>query len=76
VLRFKIVPKTSAAVPGSVNVEAVGLNRDHKTIVKFTGTDDPEYERVRAYLEIFLGQEQTQKVTQRWEAWDPQSRSP
>jgi len=63
---MKIVPKASAVVPGAVNVEAVGINRDHIEIVKFEGIDDPEYEKVRGHLDAFLDEMQVQRISQRW----------
>jgi hypothetical protein len=49
------------------------MNRDHVEIVKFKGMDDPEYEKVRDYLEYFLSDSRLQKASKRWDDWELQT---
>ncbi|KAF8526899.1 hypothetical protein BU17DRAFT_39960, partial [Hysterangium stoloniferum] len=49
-----IVPKHSAVVPGMVDAEAVGLNKDHSGMIKFDSPDDGDYWTVSTTIELMV----------------------
>ncbi|KAF8529764.1 hypothetical protein BU17DRAFT_79864 [Hysterangium stoloniferum] len=46
-----IVPKSSAVVPGARNAEAIGLNRNHMDMVKFSSVEEDDFDVVVSLLE-------------------------
>ncbi|KAH0611238.1 uncharacterized protein H6S33_011665 [Morchella sextelata] len=47
-----IVPKFSAVIPGAINAEEIGINRNHREMVKFRSAEDEAFRKV--YLTINL----------------------
>ncbi|KAF8518814.1 hypothetical protein BU17DRAFT_90584 [Hysterangium stoloniferum] len=41
-----IVPKASAILPGAVNIEAIGMHKDHNGMSKFQSVNDEDYKHV------------------------------
>ncbi|KAK8081240.1 hypothetical protein PG996_000021 [Apiospora saccharicola] len=59
-----IVPKYSVSLPGSVNHENIGFDRDHVNLVKFTKKDDDYHTIIRVIRQ--LAQEAGPKVNENW----------
>ncbi|KAJ4509984.1 hypothetical protein HRR83_007625 [Exophiala dermatitidis] len=62
-----IVPKWSAAPP-AWDTEAVGINRNHITLTKFTSTGDQAYQRIRDVL-MLMTRDAEATVKRNWDEW-------
>ncbi|KAH8145939.1 uncharacterized protein LAJ45_10081 [Morchella importuna] len=47
-----IVPKFSAVIPGAINAEEIGINRNHREMVKYRSEEDEAFRKI--YLTINL----------------------
>lgn len=65
----KIVSRSSAVVPGQIDVHAFGLARDHLGLVKFSSEEDGEYQDFSNQL-IKLFNKPYTRVFERWAKWD------
>jgi hypothetical protein len=59
-----VVPRTSAVVPGQVNVESIAIMDDHINMVKFA-TQSNEFKRVANHLKLMVNKAPT-KVKNNW----------
>lgn len=46
----KIVPQDSAVIPGLADAEELGINKDHRGMVRFEYREDPDYVQVVYFL--------------------------
>lgn len=50
----QLVPRTSAVVPGMVNAEAIGLDKDHVDMCKFSSWDDGDFNIIYGHLQQMI----------------------
>jgi hypothetical protein len=62
---LKLVPKSSAAVPGAVNAEAIPVNKDHIGMSKFESPEDEDFQTICGHLQIMV-REAPNKMAERW----------
>jgi len=67
----QIVPKYSAVMPGLARSEEIGLEANHKTMVKFTAEEDANYQKVIRRL-MTMTKRAEAKVTENWARWEKQ----
>ncbi|KAI1452647.1 hypothetical protein F4805DRAFT_23210 [Annulohypoxylon moriforme] len=67
-LSILIAPKHTAVVDGTPYAEAIKMDADHSTIVKFDGLNDPNFGRVISPLRR-LSTSSTMKIQKRWMRW-------
>jgi hypothetical protein len=60
-----LVPKSSAVVPGTVNVEAIALHKDHFGMAKFASPNDEDYRTLSGHLSDMVSKA-PQKVAAKW----------
>jgi hypothetical protein len=54
-LTLKVVPRTSAVVPGAVDAKIIGIHADHRDMVRFASKQDASYKTVSGHLRIMTG---------------------
>jgi hypothetical protein len=62
---FQLVPKSSAVVPGTVNVEAVAINKDHVGMAKFPSSNDEDFQTICGHLGNMVSMA-PQKIAEKW----------
>jgi NTP pyrophosphatase (non-canonical NTP hydrolase) len=65
-----MVPKTTAIVPGAVNVKDYALHKDHENLTKFLSEEDDDYRTVSGEIADMMGQI-SQTITTREEVVEP-----
>jgi len=70
----KVVPKSSAIIPGMKNDQAIPLDKDHVGLVRYSSADDPDFKAVcrGLILEIRKG---TRFINDRWANWNMELRA-
>jgi hypothetical protein len=70
----QVVPKYSAIIPGMKNDQAMALDKDHLSLVRYSSAEDPGFKAVSRgiILEIRKG---TKVVNERWANWDMELRT-
>ncbi|KAH9233426.1 hypothetical protein K456DRAFT_1785964, partial [Colletotrichum gloeosporioides 23] len=66
--RRLVVPEFSAVVFGAANAEAIPLDADHSTMVKFTGPTDENFLNVATVLHLHYNKA-TARIRRNWENW-------
>src|SRR5436305_12214989 len=61
-----VVPKSSAVVPGAVDVEAIAIMENHTNMVKFASEADSGFRKVAGHLMLMV-EEAPAKVLRNWE---------
>jgi len=61
----QLVRKSSAVVPGTVNVEAIAINKDHVNMVKFLSSEDEDYKTISGHLGSMVSIA-PQKIAEKW----------
>jgi hypothetical protein len=54
-IKLLIVPKSSAIVPGAMNVEPIPINKDHVNIAKFASANDEDFKTISSHLSLMVG---------------------
>ncbi|KAF8511483.1 P-loop containing nucleoside triphosphate hydrolase protein [Hysterangium stoloniferum] len=67
-----IVPKTSAIVPGIVNVESIGMHKAHIGMAKFQSIDDNDFKSISLIVQDMI-RKAPSAVQTRWTKFDQQS---
>ncbi|KAF8510207.1 hypothetical protein BU17DRAFT_55602, partial [Hysterangium stoloniferum] len=49
-----IVPKPSAVIPGAVNMEAIGMSKDHNGMIKFASQSDDDFIFISATIQDMI----------------------
>jgi hypothetical protein len=62
---FQLVPKSSAIVPGTVNVEAVAINKDHVGMAKFPLSEDEDFLTICGHLANMVDMA-PRKIAEKW----------
>jgi hypothetical protein len=62
---FQLVPKSSAVVPGTVNVEAIAINKDHVGMAKFSSSEDEDFQIICGHLS-HMASLAPQKIAEKW----------
>jgi hypothetical protein len=65
----QIVPKTSAVLPGTKNAESVGIQGDHRNMVRFTSRKSDPYQAVVELLK-WSSHDALSFVKDSWRAFD------
>jgi hypothetical protein len=52
----KVVPFSSAVVPGARNAPAIGIQKDHTQMVKFPSKGDRGYEDVSGHVKLMVAE--------------------
>jgi hypothetical protein len=63
---FQLVPKSSAVVPGMVNVEAVAINKNHVGIAKFPSSKDEDFQTICGHLGNMVSMAPW-KIAEKWQ---------
>jgi hypothetical protein len=61
----QLVTKSSAVVPGMVNVEAIAINKDHVGLAKFSSSEDDDFQTVCGHL-VNMVSIAPQKIAEKW----------
>lgn len=67
--KLLLVPKFSAVVPGARDAEDVSMPADHISIVKYSGPDDPNFQRVVERLRVATRHIEN-RVRRNWDYWN------
>jgi hypothetical protein len=61
-----VVPRSSAVVPGTPDVEAIALHKDHRGLTLFLSEDDDDFRTVAGQVQLLV-RDSAPAVEQRWE---------
>jgi hypothetical protein len=67
-LIIQIVPTESAVVPGVQNAEAVGMHKNHRTMVRFSAASDQDYQAVATRI-LLMTETASTRVPKKWDTW-------
>ena len=62
---FQLVPKSSAIVPGTVNVESIAINKDHVGMARFPSSEDEDFQTICGHLD-YMVRMAPQKIAEKW----------
>jgi hypothetical protein len=62
---FQLVPRSSAIIPGTVNVETIAINKDHVGMTKFPSSEDEDFQTVCGHL-CYMVSSAPQKIAEKW----------
>lgn len=68
------MPRSSAVVPGMVNADVMAIKKDHREMVRFSTSEDPDFKNVARQLRL-MAKAATDSVTQKWVDVDSSSSS-
>jgi hypothetical protein len=60
------VPKSSAVVPGAKGVGVIAINRDHRTMVRFSTAEDTEFRKIWGTISV-MEKSCVGKIERNWE---------
>ena len=63
---IKVVPKSSAVVPGALDAESIAILADHINMTKYSSEDDGGYKKVSGNLFLIVRESRT-KVQNNWQ---------
>jgi hypothetical protein len=63
------VPKSSAVVPGAKGAGVIAINRDHRTMVRFSIAEDTEFRKIWGTISIMVTT-CAGKIKENWENRD------
>ena len=66
IIHVKVVPQTSAVVPGAINADALELYKDHASLVKFDSEHDGDFLVVSGQLHL-MARQATVAIKKRWD---------
>ncbi len=53
-------------VPGTVNAEAIAINKDHVGMAKFDSLQDDDFQSIRGHIRLMIGNA-PKKIDARWQ---------
>jgi len=60
------VPKYSAVVPGTVNVEVIAIHKDHIGMAKFHSLQDDDFQTIYGNINLIVN-DAPEKIAERWQ---------
>jgi hypothetical protein len=60
------VPRASAVVPGAKGAGVIAINRDHRTMVRFSGAGDTEFRKIWGTISVMVTT-CVDKIKKNWE---------
>jgi len=64
-----VVPKSSAVVPGAKGAGVIAINRDHRTMVRFSTAEDTEFRKIWGTISVMV-RTCAGKIKENWENRD------
>ena len=61
-----IVPRSSAVVPGTMDAEAISINKNHVNMSKFSSAEDGDFNTISNHLSI-MAKAAPRKIAENWE---------
>jgi hypothetical protein len=62
---FQLVPRSSAIIPGTINVETIAIHKDHVGMTKFPSAEDEDFQTVCGHL-YYMVSLAPQRVAEKW----------
>ena len=60
------MPRASAVVPGTVDAEAISINKNHVDMSKFSSAEDEDFKTISKHLSI-MAKAAPHKIAKKWE---------